>query len=491
MLTAAITSPHYFLFGSDPIQGIPQMLALGDLSSPRRLRESCDSAYRLFYCCLPLYDRVKVTTHLRMMLSGYAVDAADQSSAPIVSVHAGMRMLKHLADTGVAEFDSALDRITKGPADTALDAEHQAIRREFLTPEVMEAILDGLSSFETWNHDETVCQFLYRQTSQSLEEIARRITDGLRDGKQHYLEEFEWEASQCVEEVLDTLAGICGYAKRTGQDIYTFKPYMPLLLYAAVRDRQNYTGLRSFSLILPIIDTTESYSQAHGSFALLRNAIDHYQLTLTAGLEDDIAAAYVRVDEARHEAFKREFDSEARREIVTVTCLMTTIQGTALRHFLPDDHFHLSLSLEPRRYLSPQQTITFELLLDAVLLGIRELGADGSTSRTLLAACACQPLLDFVVLSQCQRLNLVETPGNPLMLGRRWGNIQAEIKKLHGTVGKHLEHFGRCVLRRRNILSHPAQHSEEVARTRGETLSDLCRLVDFIRMLDCSIPPTV
>jgi len=46
MLTAAILSPQYFKFGSDATKR-PEEMALADLSSPRRLYESCDSAYRL------------------------------------------------------------------------------------------------------------------------------------------------------------------------------------------------------------------------------------------------------------------------------------------------------------------------------------------------------------------------------------------------------------------------------------------------------------
>jgi len=99
-----------------------------------------------------------------------------------------------------------------------------------------------------------------------------------------------------------------------------------------------------------------------------------------------------------------------------------------------------------------------------------------------------QPLLDFTVLSQCQRLKLAEEPKETL--GPRWKKIKNEIVRQGGVVGKPLEYLGRCVLDRRNILAHPAGNPSSVARTRGEALSDLCRLVDFIRFLDCTIPLT-
>src|SRR5262249_33624561 len=157
----------------------------------------------------------------------------------------------------------------------------------------------------------------------------------------------------------------------------------------AVRDKVTYTGLRSFSLALPVIDSTESCSRAHASFDGLRKAVEGYQQTLTR-TDEDVKSAYVQLDQARHEALKREFDNEGRRDIVTVPCLMTTVHGAPLRFFLPDDHFHLSLSMQHWRYLSGVQVGAFELLLETVLLGIREMGPDGSNPRTLLAQCACQ-----------------------------------------------------------------------------------------------------
>src|SRR5262249_13027627 len=152
------------------------------------------------------------------------------------------------------------------------------------------------------------------------------------------------------------------------------------------------------------------------SFDGLRKAVERYQQALAktdkdvtgAYAQEDVTRAYAQLDEARHDALKREFDSEGRRDIVTVTCLMTTIRGAPLRFFLPDDHFHLSLSILDWKNLSSEQVGAFELLLDAVLLGIRELGPDGSNLRALLVECACQSLLDFVVLSQYKRLKLPE-----------------------------------------------------------------------------------
>ncbi len=120
------------------------------------------------------------------------------------------------------------------------------------------------------------------------------------------------------------------------------------------------------------------------------------------------------------------------------------------------------------RYLSGEPVGAFELLLlDTVLLGIREMGPNGPNLRTLLAQCACQPLLDFVVLSQYQRLQLPEPPRHRRALGPRWDDVKREIRRLSGTVGGPLEHLGGCVLERRNVLAHPAKHASGMARTRG------------------------
>jgi hypothetical protein len=172
-------------------------------------------------------------------------------------------------------------------------------------------------------------------------------------------------------------------------------------------------------------------------------------------------------------------------------CRHTTVHGSLLRFFLPDEHFHLSLSMQHWRYLSDEQVGAFEMLLETVLLGVREMGSDGSNRRTLLAQCACQPLLDFVVISQYQRLGLPEPPPRRRTLRPRWEDIVGAIRRLGGTVGGPLEHLGDWVINRRNVLAHAAKHPADMTRTRGETLSDLCRLVAFIRLLDCSIPPTV
>lgn len=125
MLTAAILSPHYFLFGSGATEKRPDEMAFADLSSPRRLSERRDSAYRLFYCCLPLYDRVKVTECLELTLMGLALGLSGKYDSPISSVHPGMKLLKHLVDTGVAEFDPSLDGIMRGLTGKATDAKHR------------------------------------------------------------------------------------------------------------------------------------------------------------------------------------------------------------------------------------------------------------------------------------------------------------------------------------------------------------------------------
>lgn len=489
MLTAAITGTHYFSFGSEAASCPPEKMGLADLNSPRRLSQSCDDAYRLFYCCLPLYDRVRVP-ELLQWLEPLSPRATGQTPPPLDAPGPGIRMLKHLLDTGVAEFDSTIDDLGM-PKRAGQEPDGRAVRCDFMSPDVLEAILFVLPSFElSWPLPNKFLRRLRRQTPEAIKGMAGRVAAHLRGEEPARLSDLEWESLPGVNEILDGLAGLCAYAARTGHDVYAYKHFMPLLLAAAVRDKVTYTGLRSFSLALPVIDSTESCSRAHASFDGVRKAIERYQQAL-AGTDEDIASAYAQLDETRHEALKREFDSEGRRDIVTVTSLMTTVHGAPLRFFLPDDHFHLSLSMQHWRFLSGEQVGAFELLLDTVLIGIREMGPDGSNLRTLLAQCACQPLLDFVVLSQYQRLQLPEPPPPRRTLGPRWADIKQEIRRLGGTVGGPLEHLGDCVLKRRNVLAHPAKHAGEMARTRGETLSDLCRLVDFIRLLDCSIPPTV
>jgi hypothetical protein len=504
MLTATIIHPHYFTFGSEAASRPPEKMGLADLSSPRRLSQSCDAAYRLFYCCLPLYDRVRMPESMQLLLLRSLTVKPDDLPPQLAALKLfdsapGRRMLKHLVDTGVAEFDPAIDATELMARDVGQESEWKAIRREFMSPDVVEAILFLLPSFELSDPPpDKFLRRLCRQTPEAIKGMAGRVAAELRGEESHRLSDLEEEILPSVEEMLDGLADLCEYAARMGHDVYDYKHFMPLLLAAAVRDKVTYTGLRSFSLALPVIDSTESCSRAHASFDGVRKAVEPYQRAV-AGTDEDIKkSAYMQLDDARHEALKREFDSEGRRDIVTVTCLMTTVHGAPLRFFLPDDHFHLSLSMLHWKKLSGEQVAAFELLLDTVLLGIKEMGPDGSNLRTLLAQCACQPLLDFVVFSQYKRLELPEL--STLSLGNRWGGkegkkgtigIVGEIRRLGGTVGGPLEYLGERVLKRRNKLAHPSEYAGEMARTRGETLSDLCRLVDFIRLLDCSIPPTV
>jgi hypothetical protein len=493
MVTAAILAPHYFVFGSRPDSELPAKFAIADIDSPRTLFNLCDSAYRLFYCCLPLYDRVKLPTIFHILLSG-----VDQAGEAVTAVNPGLKLLKHLVDTGVAEFDPVLDDDKLGASDRDPGAGWQGLGKDFLTPELVEAILKFLPHLEGYSVSEETLNVLLFQPPEIVKVIAGRISESLRDKKPLKLPEIGEEESELllesgalrgIQEAMEGLLDLGDYAARTGQDVYALKYYVPLLLYMAVNDKLNYTGLRSFSLVLPIIDSADTYSQARASFTGLRKAIDSYQRALAVGEEAGIAAGYAEVDKARHESLKQEFDGEGKRTLITVTCLMAAIRGMPLRYFLPDDHFQLSLAMQHRRYLSAEQTSAFDLLLDAVLLGIKDLGVDGSIRRALLASCTMQPLLDFTVFGQCQRLNLEEQKKE--MIGNAWKRIKKEIVKLGEVVGEPLEHLGGCVLTRRNILAHPADNATSVARTRGEALSDLCRLVDFIRILDCSIPPTV
>ena len=75
-------------------------------------------------------------------------------------------------------------------------------------------------------------------------------------------------------------------------------------------------------------------------------------------------------------------------------------------------------------------------------------------------------------------------------LGPHFEAIKQKMLTTHGgIVGPSLEHLGQAVIKRRNALSHPAQKPLDLQQTRGQMLADLCRLVDFIRVLDCSMPP--
>ena len=83
MLTAAFNAPHYFTFGTEAATRPPEKIGLTELGSPRRLSQSCDAAYRVFYCCLPLYDQVrvpKVLQHLEALSPRAAVVGKNSST---------------------------------------------------------------------------------------------------------------------------------------------------------------------------------------------------------------------------------------------------------------------------------------------------------------------------------------------------------------------------------------------------------------------------
>ncbi len=330
--------------------------------------------------------------------------------------------------------------------------------------------------------------WLRNQADDEIKASAARITADLRRERVSLSDE-ESELADGVREVIDHLVAYCGYAANTGHDVYAFGDYMPLLVARAIQDKRNITGLRSFSLVLPVIGSPEFYMRARSSFAGLRRAIEDYQAALVGGVDDDVHNAYTRLDAARESALRAEFDNADRRELVTMTCLMTTVGAAWQRHFLPDDHFHLSLAMQHWQWLTTDQVRAFQTLLNTVLLAVRDLGADGRLERTLLASCACQPLLDFVVMSQSARLGIPEPANGHRTIGQRWGDIKRELPTAGGSLGKSLLHIGKIVIDRRNGLAHPAQQPNSVQQSRGEMLADLCRLVDFIRFLDCSMPP--
>src|SRR5262245_23941057 len=164
-------------------------------------------------------------------------------------------MLKHLVDTGVAEFDPAIDAIGRMLRDAGQESERKAIRREFMSPDVLEGILLLLPSFElSWPLPDALTRRLRRQTREAIQSMTGRVATKVRGEESIRLSDFEEETLSGANEVLDGLAGLCAYAARTGHDVYDYKRFMPLLLTAAVRDKVTYTGLRSFSLALPVID---------------------------------------------------------------------------------------------------------------------------------------------------------------------------------------------------------------------------------------------
>jgi hypothetical protein len=489
MLTAAITHPFYFAFGSERDR-VPEALALTELGTPDSLIGACDSAYRLFYCCLPLYDRIVATDHLELRLGSPVRTVHRPNQPPSTEVCQGIVLLKHLADNKFAEFDSSADDGAVTGQKWGSDDERKAIRREFLSADLVEVIARSFPFGEIGPCYEDGQSWLREQSDDDVKASAARIAADLRHESVSLSDE-EYELADGVRAVIDDLVAYCGYGASTGHDVYAFKYYMPLLVARAVQDRRNITGLRSFSLILPVIESPESYTHARNSFAELRRGIEDYQTALVRGVDEDIHNAYLRLDAAREAALKQEFDNADRREIVTVTCLMTTVGAAWQRYFLPDDHFHLSLAMQHWQWLTVDQVRAFQMLLDTVLLAIQDLATDGRQERTLLASCACQPLLDFVVMSQCARLNIPEPANGHRTIGPRWGDIKRELPLAGGTLGKSLVHVGKIVIDRRNGLSHPAQQPNSVRQTRGEMLADLCRLVDFIRFLDCSMPPEV
>src|SRR5262249_38128323 len=149
------------------------------------------------------------------------------------------------------------------------DDERKAIRREFMSSEVVEVIVGSFPFAELGGWYEDAQKWICDQSEEALKAAATRIAGSLR-GEKMSLSDEEEEVAQGVGEVLDDLAAFSGYAAKTGHDVYTFKYYMPLLVAHAVQDKKNITGLRSFSLVLRVVDTPESYSQARSSFAPLR-----------------------------------------------------------------------------------------------------------------------------------------------------------------------------------------------------------------------------
>lgn len=483
MLTAAITHPFYFTFGSDA-ERVAEPIGLHDALSSDGLTRSCESAYRLFYHCLPLYDQIVVTHQLGFYPGERMVRHVDMP--PTTEPVPGIVLLKRLVERGIAAYDEHVDEWNVARAHWGTAEDRAAIRREFLTPELVHWAIT------TYPFDEKDLYALQRwirwQSDDTLREVASKVAASLRGDRQP-LSRGEGEAEAAVARVIDELVAFTGYAAETGRDVYAFKYYMPLLVARAIQDRTYSTGLRSFSLVLPVIDSPDSYFRARESFAGLRAGIERYQAALVGGSDEDVRKAYVDLDQARQAGLKREFDNSEARQIVSVTCLVTTVGGKWQRYFLPDDRFRLSLAMQHPEHLSGDQARAFQVMLDAVLLAVRDLGADSSVHRTLLASCACQPLLDFVLMSQSSRLGIPEPAKGFMTLGARWKEIQKKVVAGLGNVGRPLAHLGEVVIERRNGLAHPAERPlRNVEQTRGDMLADLCRFVDFIRFLDCSMP---
>jgi hypothetical protein len=452
MLTATITHPFYFLFGADP-ERVTEPLGLYELTTPAGMSRLCDSSYRLFHNCLPLYDQIIATQILEEDLNFLRPAPGSRSSR-------GLTLLRHLFTNDFATFEETADEDTLTRAEWGTAAERDAIRRQLLTPELVEWMIASFPFGELSLWHEEAEEWIGQRSVEERHEVVGRVHASLRgETVTPRLSDGEEAVRYAVSAVVKQLVAFSAYSGATGHDVYAFKYYMPLLVGHAIRDRTTTAGLRSFSLVLPVIDSPESYTRARESFTRLRRAVEDYQTAVAGGANDDIFEAYSRLDAERLTALKREFDNAAEsRPLMTVTCLLADVGPVWQRYFLPDDCFRLSLAMQHFDHLTSEQATAFGIMLDSVLLATRDLGSDGSVHRALLAACACQPLLDFVILSQFARLQIPEpTSHSQRTLGPRWQAIKDTIATAGSPVGKPLEYLGEIVLKRRNGLSHPAK----------------------------------
>lgn len=292
-----------------------------------------------------------------------------------------------------------------------------------------------------------------------------------------------------VNQVLTVLARQL-YDCVTGRyDLLTSRAYMSLLTYALLRDRSAAGAQRSFSFFVPFVE--EPNRQAKDAFRRVRCEIDHYREVMSAELANQdpssLNEAYERLDRAREEALREVFDTGQPVNLMAGTFLNVSFEDSVIGTFLPDPGFRHSFFAYQGFLDSEFARGTFRLLVDALSAAIRSVESHPSPETRVTASLLCQPALDFGVWCQAKRLH-VEHPD--ATLGTLYGSIVKKLKKSESQLGAIVylapkkERGWGGVFQRRNHLAHPSAYPQEVERSRGQVLADICRVVDFLRYLD-------
>jgi hypothetical protein len=169
-----------------------------------------------------------------------------------------------------------------------------------------------------------------------------------------------------------------------------------------------------------------------------------------------------------------------------MTCIQYAIgrlRGGRGRFAVPDPVFALSFGGGFRAAFDRERWSAFAAHVQVLTQSFLALAERGDRTAQVRVGSAGIGAIDFVLKYFAERLQ-VSVAGTA---GEKWQRIRDNLGTWRNAPLRLLSYLAELVLRWRNSSAHPASRVGQGSPSRGESISMLCRLADFVHWLDASV----